>query len=205
MSPIILFKERYLKMEYFHAERAFIIGVKPALMSNDRHEKIEFLKENYPYYTLQERPNFNEYLFFQKKDLMDRFLEEVNGKPIPKNPDHTQALGIALGYPPKAVKHFINKRFSNDPEVSLKDLGLHYCGIHCAGSVDSLVNDVTWLWAKYPYPELDKLSICYEQGHLKQECTLDYQDTQSLEFFQQILRMTIQLTYQYIPNPALVG
>jgi hypothetical protein len=185
-------------MKYFHAERAFMMGVKPALLSNDRYEKITYLKENYPYYTLQKRPSFHEYLFFQTNGLMERYLEAVGGKPIANIPAHTKALGITLGYPPKAVEHFVKKRFSDDPEMEMKDVGLHFCGIHCASSMDSLIEDAKWLWEKYPHPELDELYICYEQESLKQEISLAYMDISSITFFQQVLQTTVKLRREYI-------
>ncbi|WP_028778198.1 hypothetical protein [Shimazuella kribbensis] len=192
-------------MDCFQSEQAFIMGMKPAVMTNDRYKMIHYLKDKYPFFTLQKRPNCNEYIFFQDKSKKEHFLDQMDKKPNPQNPEHIRALGLILGFPPKAVDYFVRLHFatSDKPILASQNVGLYYCGIHCASSVDSLLDDVLWLWDKYPYPEIDTLQIRYHRGSIEQLCKLDYENVKSLQFFQKLLKMTIELENQQLYTPAL--
>ncbi len=174
------------------SEESFLLGIKPALITTDHYEFISHLKTNYPYYVLQKRESFSDYLFFQDKEKMHSFLNQVNGTSDSQNPKHIQALGICLGFPPEAVHYFLIAGSRMYERV-----GLHYMGIHCAGSIDKLINNVLWLWNKYPFPELDKLQVIYEVGSIRQEIQLDYEDRNSLQLFHRVLLNSMNLMKTY--------
>lgn len=139
---------------------AFLLGYKPALLdtvlSEDFATMLPDLKRKYPYITegIGLRDDVTTYMFFQTEEQKKSFQQQLE-KVAPKSPEFHKILGLALGYPPKAVE-FHSKLWSENEEakqLELRKVGMHYYGITCNGNVDDLIENCLWLWDTYNFPD----------------------------------------------------
>lgn len=161
------FLEKGDNMDYF---MAFQLGYKPAIydtvLSQRFVEVLPTLKEKYPYMNkgIGLREDTTTYMFFQNQKLKAGFEEQLDNVGH-KSPEFHKILGLALGYPPKAVEFFARLQMKDEEAKKLqpKRVGMHYMGIPCNGNVDDLVENCLWLWDTYTVPEVpDTLKVRIE-------------------------------------------
>lgn len=136
----------------------FVKGKKPALydtLASKRFSKrLPTLNLRYPYIEdLNLIPDSKFYLFFQDEESKQSFLSETKGVAVP-SPDFHRILGMALGYPPKAVDFFV--KCEQDRSMENLKIGMHYQGISCSGNVYDLIENCNWLWEKYTFDRCSK-------------------------------------------------
>lgn len=148
-------------------ERFFLFGVKRVIVSAPHWSKFNLMKKNYPYIDKKLFPPLKgDYLFFYEEELKDEIYDRYlkGNEHLRKfSPEFNRIMGTILGYPPNAVEFFSSERHKQFPE---KKIALRYCGVECVGSMDDMVEDVQWLWEKYPYPDLDMLTVSYKRLHV---------------------------------------
>jgi hypothetical protein len=152
------------------AERFFLFGIKKVVSSSPIWSKYEILKKQFPSVSHDEFPLLekDEYLFFQTQELRDSIYNEIlkpNCHIKLQSPESARVFGTVLGYPPKAIEFFVSQP-GEKKEDEKKKIGIRYCGVECAASLDDLVDDVSWLWEQYPYPDMDVLCVSYEREHV---------------------------------------
>lgn len=154
-------------MRYTTYERFFMCGIKQVINCSPADSKFDLLLKNYPYIDKELFPPLGgDCLFFQDEELKEKIYREYlePNKHLKKfSPEFNQIMGTILGYPPKAVEYFSNR----ENRDNTKHIGLYFCGVQCASSLDHLVEDVQWLWETYPYPDRDVLSVRYQNEYME--------------------------------------
>lgn len=159
---------------------SFIRGIKPALhepaMNQRLVKELPRLIKNYPYLTegidLYDGTQF--YLFFQNEEMKKKFLEDTKGIKPRSIPFH-KALGLALGFPPKAVDFYCRcLQLEEEGKPEPPRVGIHYCGLNFSSDPADLTENITWLWERYQYKDIlhvriDTEMIPVEFGDLQNE------------------------------------
>ncbi|UXR28935.1 hypothetical protein [Bacillus phage Nachito] len=165
---------------------AFVLGYKPAVLITARYHKkaAAFLGEienaetpafkrlkdaGYPYI---EFPDRHSALFFQGKDAKKWFEHnglvkyEFDGKNITDYRHDT--LGYSLGFPPGAVQMWNRLTRFDKPKFQRERIGVSYHGISFMSNINTLYEDITWLWEVRPVPTVLKgatnISDCRGKG-----------------------------------------
>lgn len=133
----------------------FMAGLKPAILLAEQQSDFQYVAD-YPSVPIHLLENRHQQLFFRTEKERDDWITHT------QDVDHQslvfhQKLGIVLGYPPKAVKHYVNRLKLQKENINLdelskvnsKSIGLHYAGIACNSNIDDLVDNVRWLWDTY--------------------------------------------------------
>ncbi|SHF20748.1 hypothetical protein SAMN05444392_11080 [Seinonella peptonophila] len=141
---------------------AFLKAYKPAFLAipgtRSVGDKLPLLIETYSHIY---EADHNEYIFFQSNELKQDFASKTC-KMQYISLDFEKELGKVLGFPDKAVEFFITKKqikrtlgehSAEYLKLKEKHIGLRYCGVQCAASIDDLIENVEWLWERYPYQE----------------------------------------------------
>lgn len=140
-----------------HEIQSFLYGYKPAYLHAAGFK--------FPYQTKDEVKQLDKYpciegifspssyaqvLYFQNHQLKENFL--LSGIDYRKDSREFQLLlGETLGYPPKAVRYFVN-HYWNEVDTERSDkIGMHYCGISFVACIDDLEENSKWLWDTYNY------------------------------------------------------
>lgn len=153
-------------------ERFFLLGIKKVILSSAQWSKFDLLKRNYPcidktlFPALPSGEEGEEHLFFYDEELKEEiYLKYIKGNEHikPYTEEYHRLLGTILGFPPKAVDFFSSGEHEKQPH---KKVFLQFCGVQCVASIDNLVEDVEWLWEKYPYPESDILIAKYKYDYV---------------------------------------
>lgn len=135
------------------------MGRKPAIydtvLSKPFLRWLPILLEKYPYIDkgIELREDTTFYMFFQNEELKQSFQNQLKEITVP-SPDFHRILGLALGYPPKAVEFYV--QCERDPSLRKFKVGMHYQGVPCNGSVYDLVENCNWLWEKYTFDGCSK-------------------------------------------------
>ncbi|WP_124726275.1 hypothetical protein [Staphylospora marina] len=140
---------------------AFLKGFKPALLEVPNGEfasdVVRLLGNGYPY--VSERMidllgGRRFFLYFQNEAECIRFRTAFAEE------DKDRGLGLALGFPPKAVDWFVRmqtaKRSGNLEQYrQMKDrkIGMGYCGCLFVCDVGDFLENARWLLDTYPYRE----------------------------------------------------
>lgn len=118
-------------------------------------------------------------LFFQTEDKKALFLEMFQQKPI------DTAIGLALGFPPKAVEAF---------EQGRRGIGIDYNGIQFASPIEDVAENLQWLWDHVPVPEEKRQPACvwlaiHDEWN---EWDVPYRDTARAKEVQKILAAIVE-------------
>ncbi|MGA8943250.1 MAG: hypothetical protein WB502_11095 [Thermoactinomyces sp.] len=184
---------------------AFLMGIKPALLASTNvpnHLENMHLFKKYPHIKENISPHNKAdfFLFFQTESMKKDFLEKMN-KVEPLSPEFHEILGIALGFPPLAVKHFVKcnrlekveKRLDEfEKQLSYK-VSFIYSGIRCGGHVDDLVENSVWLWEKY-YIKDEPFKVGFLIGSVVKYFDIKPYDFAELEKVKQLKLKTIEET-----------
>ncbi|MGX9706619.1 hypothetical protein [Laceyella tengchongensis] len=140
---------------------AFLMGVKPALYgttASPNYMANFHLLERYPCVTkgISQHNDADFFLFFQTESMKKDFLEKL-ARVEHLSPEFHELLGITLGYPPLAVKNFVEcrrleeveKRINDYKELLRHKVSFIYSGIRCGGHVNDIVENSVWLWEQY--------------------------------------------------------
>lgn len=153
---------------------AFVLGYKPAVLITARlHKKaaaflgevenaetpaFKRLKEaGYPYI---EFPQRHSALFFQGEDAKKWFEHnglvkyEFNGETITDYRHDT--LGYSLGFPPGAVRLWNMLTQFNRTRFEKERMGVSYHGIKFMSNINTLYDDIVWLWEVRPVTDVLK-------------------------------------------------
>ncbi|KPC74332.1 hypothetical protein ADL26_11370 [Thermoactinomyces vulgaris] len=139
---------------------AFLMGLKPALYgttASPNYMANFHLLERYPCVTkgINQHTDAEFFLFFQSEQMKEDFLKKLASVER-LSPEFHELLGLTLGYPPLAVKHFVmcrrleeEKRMNEYEELFKHKVSFLYSGIRCGGYVNDLVENSIWLWERY--------------------------------------------------------
>lgn len=164
---------------YAICEEGFFFCNKPAIWISPRYSVFEELYfGGYPYITKEQFHALenHEVIFFQNECLRKKALDQyikVNKHCERFSPDFHYILGHILGFPPRAVDFFV--QYQHDPRLEKYRIEMKYCGVECIGSICDLVDNATWLWKQYPFPDLDTLTIDYNDKRV----SIEYGDIQN--------------------------
>lgn len=115
-------------------------------------------------------------LFFQTEDKKTQFLEMFQQKPM------DTAVGLALGFPPKAVEAF---------EQGRRGIGIAYNGIHFVSPPEDMVENLQWLWDHIPVPE-EKRQPAYVWTEIYDEWDVPYRDITRAKEVQETLLAIVE-------------
>lgn len=168
------------------AERFFLLGIKRVCISGNYNIQFPILKKNYPYIDKDVLPflkdeEYDSFIFFYDENVKAEMMKNyIQGKSHIKklSEEYHRLLGTILGYPPNAIDFYSSGGFKREPH---KRIVLRFCGVECVASVDDLVEDVQWLWEKYPYPDADIVTIQYRYEYVE----LPYGDVKHVKKIQQ--------------------
>jgi hypothetical protein len=136
-----------MKMMPYHS---FLMGYKPACFENLDRLDSEILEKlrRYPFHQIYD----NTVIFFQNETLKDQFLQQTRNL-SPKSPEFCRVLGLALGFPPKAVEFYVDyyRWQIHDRKNALTyffshKVGYRYIGIMFEGHIDDLFENAGWMW-----------------------------------------------------------
>lgn len=133
---------------------SFLKGYKPALLyDTDSDQELQQLNE-FPFIYVRIY-NKDQHLYFRSEQLKQEFLKRTKDLE-PDSPDYHKETGLALGFPPKAVDFFCTNLVDVDKTLDLPRIAIDYCGICCISSIDSLIEDVSYLWENVNVPSSDQ-------------------------------------------------
>ncbi|SHF01461.1 hypothetical protein SAMN05444392_10679 [Seinonella peptonophila] len=125
--------------------QSFKRGIKPAIFD----QTIKRSLKNFPYLIMDHQDLIQGYVFFRTPKERDQQL--AAWKRITTISEQHQWLGQILGFPPKAVEHYI------DPNPYKQDVGIHYCGITFGSNVKDVEENINWLWEKHQQNDVTKI------------------------------------------------
>jgi hypothetical protein len=173
-------------MELMPAE-SFLAGIKPSCYENLTRVPPDVLRK------LEKFPRFSVFpgydMFFRDRQLRDKFVKAVEAIPR-KSPDFHRVLGLALGYPPKAVEFYV-KRVSGElsrEEFYEQRVGFYHAGIWCTGHKRDIVVNMRWLWERYPYNDRSRITTYYNND--RQLHPVQYGDYETLHNIAEALNKT---------------
>ncbi|RAL25705.1 hypothetical protein [Thermoflavimicrobium daqui] len=165
-------------MSRISEEEAFLMGIKPALLTTERNERFNELL-NYPSFTdfspvrfdYERKMHFKGWMFFQTNQQRLEVLKQIKEQGIIsiKSLEARRLMGLILGYPPKAVDSFIRRlklkkeNLEEHKEKESRVAIMEYCGCGFVCYIEDILECSKWLWQRYPYPELDQLMIKHEE------------------------------------------
>ncbi|SFJ92307.1 hypothetical protein [Thermoflavimicrobium dichotomicum] len=173
-------------MPYYGSnEVAFLLGLRKSVWLTPGYSLFDEIANKYPFISKREFPALKGGIFFQneeiKKELCKNHLKDAENIEFGSSKFH-YTIGHLLGYPPKAIHFFVH--LITNSNLNIKRVGIDYCGVTCAGSIDDLLDDATWLWQEYPFPEWDILKIQYQDKKIY----IPYQDFETLQEVQKKLK-----------------
>lgn len=155
---------------YSICEEGFFFCKKPAIWISPSYSVFEELYfDGYPYITKKQFHALedHEVIFFQNEHLRQQALDQYircNEDCERFSPTFHRIVGTILGFPPRAVDFFV--QYQHDPRLKRYRIGMKYCGVECIGSICDLADNAAWLWERYPYPDLDILTIDYDDNRV---------------------------------------
>ncbi|MBA4542008.1 hypothetical protein H1164_03715 [Thermoactinomyces daqus] len=173
-------------MELMPAE-SFLAGIKPSCYENMSRVPIDVLRklERFPRFSVF--PGYD--IFFRDEQSRNEFAEAVVKIPRDSAEFH-RILGLALGFPPRAVDFYV-KRVSG--EISLEQfyeqkVGLYHAGVWCTGHKRDIVVNMRWLWERYPYNDKSRVATYYNND--RQAYPIQYGDYEALHNLAEALNKT---------------
>ncbi|MFC7442216.1 hypothetical protein [Laceyella putida] len=180
---------------------SFLQGYKPALLTNPHYQlyhAADLLKlSTYPS-TKVKIHKMDQLLYFQTKAEKQRFLQQTHPL-LPDSPCYHREVGLALGFPPKAVEYYVTTM--HHESVDEQKVYLEYCGIGFVTSIDYMMEDIQWLWQHVPTRSKPFFTnVCYKvQGkqkpfHLK----IAYSDSSALTSAYLTIKNTLEVSSVHI-------
>lgn len=163
-------------MEWMPTE-SFLAGIKPssyeclAQLPPDALKKLE----KFPRFSVH--PGYD--IFFRDEPERDGFAKAVENLSRDSTEFH-RLLGLALGFPPRAVDFYV-KRISgelNREQFYEQKVGLYHAGVWCAGHKRDIVENMGWLWERYPYHDQSKVATYHNND--RQAYPVQYGDYETL-------------------------
>lgn len=174
-------KERLTDIE------SFLKGYKPALLLNPRsNEDLSFL-DKFPS-TQVLIYGMDQLLFFQDAQSKRTFQESIQGL-TPDSPSYHKKVGLALGFPPKAVDFFVSTL--KDKSLDSQKIGLSYCGFYFVSSISTLIDDVLYLWENVKVSDgcKETTDIDYNDVHF----SIDFNDYEKLNHAYKELKKALDI------------
>lgn len=133
---------------------SFLKGYKPALLyDTDSDQELRQLKE-FPFVQIWLYKK-DQHLYFRSEQLKQDFINRTK-ELVPDSPGYHREIGLALGFPPKAVDFYITTLLGKENDFDLLRIGIEYCGICFVTSIDSLIEDVSFLWENVNIPSSER-------------------------------------------------
>ncbi|KPC71034.1 hypothetical protein ADL26_15780 [Thermoactinomyces vulgaris] len=152
---------------------SFLRGFKPALLTNPHYQTyhaVESLKlASYPSVGVRLH-QMDQLLYFQTEANKSRFLEQTHLL-LPDSPAYHREVGLALGFPPRAVEYYVS--VMHHEGVDECKVYLEYCGIGFVTSLDYMQEDILWLWQHVPTASHKfNTNVCYKIRGQQKPCHL---------------------------------
>lgn len=140
---------------------SFLAGIKPSCYENLSRLKPDVLEklEKFPRFSLY--PGYD--IFFRDEESRDSFAAAIENLPR-DGADFNRILGETLGYPPLAVDFFAKKvsgEISRE-EFTARKVSVHHAGVSCIGDVRDIVDNIRWLWSRYPCDGISRVQTYYD-------------------------------------------
>lgn len=130
----------------------FLEGKKPAILYNPHSKDIIYpaclqkIIHKYPFVDgVQVFDVRDQHLYFQSESQKAHFLKRIQNIKI-NSPDWHRELGLILGYPPVAIRFFLD--LQQDPTLEEKKAIFKHDGMSFVGSIDDKEEIAKWLCQK---------------------------------------------------------
>lgn len=150
--------------------QCFLAGHKPALLFSQNHippyysKKEWLLLEHYPVVPDIHLHNTFD-LYFQDSVLQQQFKRRTENMLDHSATVFQRELGLALGFPPKAVDYYVASGTGGD------HVFYNFDGIQFVGRIADMLDDVSWLWNRY---QLSRLVINRKKSFFVQRHDFQY-------------------------------
>jgi hypothetical protein len=200
---ILEFKPNYdLSFEEMRKERwtpveGFLKGIKPACFENiNRLSSEELVEQLEKYPNIQTEKDIK--IYFQTTDLKRAYAEQSKHLQ-PGSVEWVALIGHTLGYPPKAVSYYA-RQWENESEIvhATKHISLNYCGVHCAGNIDDLVENVHWLWDTYNHPISMWTGVKWMKENIGADFRIRYRNEKELKEVKETMEAILEQNKQII-------
>jgi hypothetical protein len=163
-------------MEWMPAE-SFLAGIKPSCYECISQVPPDVLKklEKFPRFSVH--PGYD--IFFRDERARDGFTKAAENLSRDSAEFH-RLLGLALGFPPRAVDFYVKSISGelNREQFYEQKVGLYHAGVWCAGHKRDLVENMGWLWERYPYHDQSRVATYHNND--RQAYPVQYGDYETL-------------------------